>query len=376
MESPEPSDTALPFEEGFLISLLTLAFIGLLWLFQPFLPGLFLALLLASSTYPLYLGLQKRLNISSDVAAISMTVLMFFLVISPVVYLLIATGVRLARAVAELKNWLSGFGSVEVLLVDLRDKMAHLPIPNELQEFLLEQAGAHAGDLGEKIAGILLFLFRGVTDNSLAFVSSLILITFALFFYYRDGAKIVERIKHLTPLANHLDDIILYRFEALATVLTLSTVSIALLQGLSLSLVTAFMGLPWFYLGVAIAVASFIPVVGGLIVWGPLAYWLYWKGEVGSAVFITFWGAVVIGFVVDNLVRPILIKKLSGMRSQSDTGGDLDVLSHTLLTVLATFGGLISFGILGLFFGPMIAAMAITIFDVYELKHGHHLDRS
>jgi predicted PurR-regulated permease PerM len=156
----------------------------------------------------------------------------------------------------------------------------------------------------------------------------------------------------------------------------LSTVGIALLQGLSFSIVTAFLGLPWFYFGVSIAVASFIPAIGAFIVWGPLAYYLYMDGSPTQALFIVVWGAFVIGFLIDNLLRPLMINWLSKKIPSGEGGSDIKILNHTFLTVLATFGGIINFGILGLFFGPMIAAIAITIIDLYQMTHGKKLDRS
>ncbi len=97
--------------------------------------------------------------------------------------------------------------------------------------------------------------------------------------------------------------------------------------------------LPWFYLGVAIAVASFIPVVGGFIIWGPLSYVLYWNGHHEKAIFLAIWGTVIIGFVVDNILRPILIGWLS--RNWAGNGADesLQILDYTLLVTLATIGG-------------------------------------
>lgn len=87
-----------------------------------------------------------------------------------------------------------------------------------------------------------------------------------------------------------------------------------------------------------------------------------------------FFGAVVNGFLIDNLFRPMLIRRIA-----SALGGaseELAVANHTLITVLATFAGLIHFGMIGLFFGPVMAAMAITIFDVYAHKNSDLLDRS
>ncbi|MBF0212823.1 MAG: AI-2E family transporter, partial [Magnetococcales bacterium] len=70
-------DVDHPYQEGFLLTLLLLAIVGMGWLFAPFLPGLFLAALLASSTYPIYLRIQSRLPNESVRPALIMTVLMF-----------------------------------------------------------------------------------------------------------------------------------------------------------------------------------------------------------------------------------------------------------------------------------------------------------
>ncbi|MBF0454772.1 MAG: AI-2E family transporter [Magnetococcales bacterium] len=374
--SPIQPECSPPFEEGFLLTLLALACGGLLWLFFPLLPGLFLAILLASSTYSLYEDIQRRLTIGSDRAALIMTVLIFFLVISPLIYLLMATGFRIGEGVRQIQLWAAGFPDLMALKGALAANLDRIPMPEALHVFILDWATSHKEQIGQKAAEVLLFLFRGITNNSLAFFSSLILVVFALFFFYRDGPRLLVRLKHLSPLPNHYDTLFFNRFQALATILTLSTLGIAVLQGASFSLVALFMGLPWFYLGVAIAAASFIPVVGGLIVWGPLAYILYWNGQPGKALFLVVWGAVIIGFVVDNICRPMLIRWLARNFSADKSGDNLQILDHTLLVTLATVGGLISFGIPGLLFGPMIAAMAITIFDLYELRHGHLLDRS
>ncbi len=61
-----------------MLALLTMACGGLLWLFFPLLPGLFIAILLASSTYSTYQDIQSRFSIGSDKAALIMTVLILF----------------------------------------------------------------------------------------------------------------------------------------------------------------------------------------------------------------------------------------------------------------------------------------------------------
>ena len=68
------------------------------------------------------------------------------------------------------------------------------------------------------------------------------------------------------------------------------------------------------------------------------------------------------GGFIDNVLRPVIIQKLS------NTMNHKNALNHTLITVLSTLAGVIQLGILGLFIGPIIAAMTITIFEIYRVQ--------
>ncbi|WP_428095810.1 AI-2E family transporter [Candidatus Thioglobus sp.] len=137
---------------------------------------------------------------------------------------------------------------------------------------------------------------------------------------------------------------------------------IAILQGLIFSIGIILIGMPVLYFGIAMALASFIPVLGGLIIWLPLSLYLYSQGQTIDAFIVVLFGAVFIGIIVDYFIRPLIIQKISKQSGQKSA------LDHTLITVLSTLAGIIQFGILGLFIGPIIAAMAISIFDVYAIK--------
>lgn len=368
--------TGHKYEDGFLIALIIFAVSGLVWLFYPFIPGLFFAVFLASSTYPYYLKLQTKFDDDSEIPALSMAFLVFFIVVAPVVYLLVSTGVRVSQAAVQAQEWIANLVESGELKSVLLEKISFLPLPEESRDIVFNAIIDNQEKIGVSIGKAIMFLFESLAENSSSFLATVVLIGLSLFYFYRDGPELLNRIKVLTPLRNQYDEIIFQKFNVVATILTLSTVGVAILQGLSFSLVTAFMGLPWFYFGIFIAVASFIPAIGAFIVWGPLAYYLYVDGRVTAALFIVFWGAVVIGFVIDNLIRPLIINWLSKKVSTGGVGSNLKILSHTFLTVLATFGGIMHFGILGLFFGPMIAAIAITIIDLYEMTHGDQLDKT
>ncbi len=357
-----------PYEEGFLLALIILALLALVWLFAPFWEALFLAAILATATYRGYERVLARIG-QADGAALAMTLLMLVMVVLPLAYLLVKVSVQAGAFYGHAQHWLAG-GAPRTLLSKV---MQWLPLEPATQQMALEQlrdkAGMLLGWVQDAVVGTIKVLL-GSTAHFLTFIA---LAMFALFFFYRDGQRIAHHVMVLSPLENRLDRMMIDRFTSLSTVLTLSVVGVALLQGVSFALLAWLLELPGLFIGVGVAVASFIPVVGAALVWMPLSIWLATQGALLPAVLIAIWGAVGAGFLIDNIARPWLIIQISQRLPQTQ---DSAVSSHTFLTVLSTLAGLIHFGVLGLFFGPVIAAMAITVFEVYEAKHGTRLDRS
>lgn len=98
-------------------------------------------------------------------------------------------------------------------------------------------------------------------------------------------------------------------------------------------------------LGVGTFFLSLIPM-GPPILWIPAAGWLFYQGEIGYAIFLAIWGAFVISGV-DNILKPILISR----------GGVLPLP----IVLIGVFGGVLSFGFLGLFLGPVLLALSFTL---------------
>ena len=100
-------------------------------------------------------------------------------------------------------------------------------------------------------------------------------------------------------------------------------------------------------LSFAVCMLSVVPV-GPPLVWGPVALWLWSTGHVGMAVFMVVWGVAAVSSV-DNFIKPVLIAR----------GTTLPLA----LVFLGVFGGIISFGFLGLVLGPILLAAAIAMFS-------------
>lgn len=360
-------------EDIFLAILLLIALVGLLWLFSPFLEVLLFAMILATATYKLYEIVLIRVKGSETMAAMLTSFAMFLTMIGPVTYLILEVSLQAGRVYSDVTSWLSS--QTPDSFRDFSQQIIQLfPIPKKTQEELFIKLQENSNNIIEFAQDGIVLLSEGIYGNTASFLTFMFLALFALYFFYRDGKKIVNYLIFLSPLDNFYDRMIVTRFANLSTILLVSILSIALLQGLSFAILSWFLGLPGLFLGMAIAVTSFMPFIGSALVWLPVSAFFALHGDYISAGIVAFLGAVINGFVIDNIIRPILINKISDKLNGAKE--DLVVTNHTLITVLATFAGLIHFGIMGLFFGPVIAAIAITIFDVYSLKNSNILDKS
>jgi len=82
---------------------------------------------------------------------------------------------------------------------------------------------------------------------------------------------------------------------------------------------------------------------------GPSVAWLYWSGSTGWGTFLLLW-TLVVG-TMDNFLRPFLIKK----------GADLPLL----LIFVGVVGGLVAFGLIGIFVGPVVLAVGHTLLSAW-----------
>jgi predicted PurR-regulated permease PerM len=175
----------------------------------------------------------------------------------------------------------------------------------------------------------------------------LLLVVFVAFFFYRDGTRlaanlvaIVRRLggalgeEMLTLSCNTVKGVMLGIF---GTALAQSAVALIgfLMAGAPMPLLLA---LATFFLSV-------IPV-GPPLIWGGAALWLYSHGDHGWAIFLALYGLLVISSV-DNVVKPILISHSSHL--------------PVLLVVLGVLGGVLAFGFIGIFLGPTLLAVGLTL---------------
>ncbi len=317
---------------------------GCLYVLRPFLPGRLFASAVVISSWPMYLFLLGRMNGRRSLAALTLTLTLTLLVIVPIglvaynladdigrmydqIKLAVDTGhvdpPAWIRQVPLVGDWLYGYVAH---LVSSREQMM------EVAQRMLEPARHYL--LGGGIV-----LGAGVAQMSLA--------AFVAFFLYRDG----HTIRHAIRVA--LERIIGESAPRVATTVSHTVRGVmygllgtALAQALVAALGFAIAGVPGvLLLGFATFVMSLVPV-GPPLIWGGAAIWLFNEGQTGWGVFMLVWGLVLISGV-DNVVKPMLISRGSSL--------------PFLLVLLGVLGGVLAFGFVGLFIGPVLLAVGYSL---------------
>ncbi len=331
-----------------------LLFLALYLLFRitvPFISALFWAAILAVAFHPINTLLRRLLRYKT-LSALLCTFLVIAAVVLPIWLMGKALVGELSDAYKALEEMLS-HGKLEEWLDKLEEMplvKRVLPILNpgstsvDLKEFLLGQVQKGAELLSGQVLGIFRKLSSMVFQLLIAFV--------AVFYLFRDGDLILERLKGLLPLERGEAEELLERVHKMILSTLYGGLLVALVQGGLGGLGFFLVGLPSpIFWGMVMALLSLLPIVGAYLVWVPAAFWLFFgKGQTWHALFLFGWGLGVVS-TIDNLLRPLFI----GTRTKV----------HPLLLFFAILGGIKAFGIIGVVAAPVIVAFALAMLDFY-----------
>ena len=211
-------------------------------------------------------------------------------------------------------------------------------------------------DIGEylqKFTSWVIGHLDGLFSSFFRIMIGLLLMIVSLFYFLRDGDRIVKRLISLSPLADSYDEQIMKKVGLSVSSIVRGSLIIALIKGFLTALGFAIFSIPnpilW---GVVSAFASFIPIVGSSIVIAPGVLYLFVTSSLLSSIGFAVWGIAFVG-LSDNVLSPILMER--GMKI------------HPFLILLSIFGGLGFFGPIGFIAGPVVLSLLFALFDIYPL---------
>ena len=325
------------------------------YVFHFFIGPLSWAALLALVFHPLQRRLVRLLRQREGLAAFLLTTAVILIVIVPTIYLT----VMLARQSVELyRDTREAFesGRIEDLIHQVRDSSIGHLWDKLVPQFALMNIDLRAIALSaaNSVSGFLATQVPEAAANLLHFVIDFFLTTFALFFFFRDGERMVRGVRDVIPMEPEHKDVVLARFYETISAVVQGTLVTALAQGVLAGLGYALLGVPFsLILACATALFALLPV-GSPVVWLSVAAYLGITGAYGRMVAMLVWGGVVVASV-DNVLRPLII----GGRTQIPT----------VFLFFAILGGLQAYGLLGVFLAPALIAILVAFVRIYREQY-------
>jgi predicted PurR-regulated permease PerM len=321
--------------------LLLLAYL-LFRVFQPFLVPLAWAGVFVVFFHPAYERVARRMR-ASRAALVCTTGVTVLLIMPSLLLLTLFVREGIAASTVVQRTLLEGETGPLVRLSEWLNQ--HLPVPGNVDLPGLFRQGA------EKLAAVLAAQIGPVLRNIAVFVFDFFTTLFALFYFFRDGDRLMSGLRNLLPFDVEHRERVLKESRELIVASVLISIVVAGVQGLFGGIAFAVVKLPTpFFWGVAMAFFSLVPVVGTALVWVPAALWLVFAGHWGRALTLALICSVVVG-MVDNVLRPALLHGRTQMNG--------------LLVFVSLLGGLHVFGLLGLVLGPIIVATTASLLDAY-----------
>lgn len=338
---------------AFFIAILLFISFHFLLILSPFSGPILFAAILAFAFYPLYQLIGK--GIKHETGAALLTTLIVLAVTVPLVYWAAGKisdeGVRGAQ---WLTLWIKNREYIKFV-----DWLASLPVVDQarstgLFDRMKVEFGAWASDSMSTWGGFVASQAALITKNVLLLIVNTLLTIFFLFVFLKDGRRIMGFIEQILPLDDDNKKEVMHQLrETFAAVIHGQVLSAFAKAGL-VGLVFSVMGLPLPALFAAVTFfASLLPVFGAAAVWFPFVVYLAVQQDWVRAGILLAIGVVVISSI-DNVVQPLVIGKRSG-------------LPYALL-LLAVIGGVVQYGVFGIFVGPIVMSLFFALIRIYRVQ--------
>jgi predicted PurR-regulated permease PerM len=336
-------------ERAFFVALLLAVTLAFFWLIRGFMQPIFWAVALGIVIYPLHARLVRRLHDRKSLAASLSVVAVVIVVILP----LIGLGAAVASEGAALYQRLES-GGLGVASIYSRVRESTPAIAG-----VIDRIGVDPGRLEEQIQSVGIAASRYIAERAVAIGQGTLrgtifffLMLYLLFFFLRDGPRILDALIRALPLGDQRERHLLERFAEVSRATIKGTLVVGIVQGLIGGVAFAVLGIgaPVLW-GTVMALLSILPAVGTALVWLPAAIFLIVNDSIFGGIALILVGVLVIGSV-DNVLRPILVGR--------------DTRMPDYLILLATLGGLAGFGLAGIVIGPIIAAFFLSIWHMAE----------
>lgn len=332
----------------FLFALLVGSLFLAIFIMFPFLGPIAFAAVVAVVIYPLYSWILRKIGERQGLAVFLTMLIGIVCIAVPLTFLGTqifkeSQGLYVSLSQGEGRIYLDAtIGRAQNALTEFFPSLKTTPVilSENINEYTKQGLATLINHLGEIFSSIASLLF------------SFFIFSVALYYLLRDGARLKQVIIKLSPLADIDDEAVFNRLERAVNSVIKGILTVALIQGVLASTGFFIFGVPnatlW---GTVAVVTALIPAVGTSLVLVPGIVFLFLSGDTLQAFGLLAWAVLAVG-LVDNVLGPKLIGK----------GTEL----HPLFIMLSVLGGIVFFGPIGLFLGPLTISLFFAFVSIYS----------
>src|ERR1051325_355368 len=319
-----------------------------IWILRPFLGALVWAMTIVVATWPIMTGIQGWLWCKRALAVTVMTLLLLCVLIVPLTWAIVAT----ISNIDEIVAWAKSLATLTMppppaWLIDLPlIGSGVLELWQRVSTAGSQEAAAKAAPY---IGAVVVWFVAQLGSIGVLFVEFLVTVILAAAMYSNGELATEGLVRFGRRLAGQGGEDAIYLAGQTIRGVALGVVVTALAQSIFSGVGLMIAGVP--FAGILTAAMLFLSIaqIGVIPVLAGAVAWLYWRGESGWGTFLLIW--TIVAGTMDNFLRPVLIKR----------GADLPLL----LVFAGVIGGLIAFGLIGIFVGPVILAVADTLLKAW-----------
>lgn len=337
-------------------------------LYRPFLVDLAIATLLAIATASLRENIERRLPCPSTVrrplmAAIVMTLGLAFVLFGPILYFV----VNIAFQIESISTFVGQLSNLKGMLEGWLEQL-----PPSLAFIKTEVEKLFYGFEHQQFTQDMINLATQMGKQSLLFLWDIVLILTFYFFAQLYGQDIIHFLGRVSPLSESDNRLIYTETSQVMGVVFYSSLVTAILEGALFGILVAFFGYDPIFFGISYGFASLVPVLGGVMMWGPLALVELSAEHYENAIVIALYSIIIISVIADTFVKPIIIQMinrrlLKASRHKAQAGEPVSAGINPLLIFFSIVAGLSAYGFWGVILGPAITALFISILKIYGM---------
>jgi len=327
-----------------LIALISALFISMI---RNFLMALLLAGIFSAMAQPGYRKIIQLFGGRRRAASLTTLLLFVIIILVPVSGLVSIVTAQAIKVGQSITPWVQR--QIEQPAA-FSEYLQRIPFYEEILPYR-DQIISKAGELASRISVFLVNSLSAGAVGTVNFIFMFFVFLYVSYFFLIDGKVLLDRILLYLPLEDRDEQRLLDRFTSVTRATLKGTALIGVLQGGLAGVAFAVAGIEAaVFWGTVMAALSIIPALGSALIWVPAAIILAAGGSYLKAIGLILFCGLIVGSL-DNVLRPRLVGK--------------DTQMHDLMIFFGTLGGIALFGLIGFIIGPIIAALFVTIWDIY-----------